>query len=798
MENHTHIFLPKDHVQEKEYKGKRSFSESALPKNRQVQHNLLLTTYQAALNDFKNRSEQIINSIDGVYVDFTVNPKSINLNSLDTLSGAKLMNVRSVVEEATNTFRTTLFIPSKNESWFTKKLNEYNDPSKDSEKSGNPKNASLVNSIEKINSSTLKSFFTIDNEYADLPTDIEFWFELWIEKSEEYEKDKILGKMDALSIYHSSKIYEFKDTAVVLIKATKRQLETLTYCIDYLSEIRRFKRASVLLGIEDVHEENDWVKLIEGTSKKKSDVRIGILDTGVNNGHKLLKPILPDERCFSVIGTDKRDRSGHGTGMAGLAAFGDLTDVIYSPGREILNHELISVKMCPAREEPDNDPELYGVVTEDAIEKVDECDAHIMCMAITTDFEPENGEPTSWSSALDEILYDEGRCNNLLFVSAGNIYETDALDYLDYNINNPIQDPAQSWNVVTVGAYTEKCLISDPRYEDKAVIASKGGLSPYSRTSMLWEKSLVKPEILMEGGNAYEESGMLMHQEDLDLVTTNAKTIINQFQYFNATSAATALAANLAAKVKMHYPGISSLSIRALMVHSAEWTDEMIKCATHDGVLNRDLLMHTCGYGVPSEAKALSSTDSYVTFIVENEINPMNEKAGFVKMHFYDLPWPKDLLLSMGEIVVKMKITLSYYIQPAPGKKAWENEYRYQSMGLRFDVNGFTEPEYKFITRVSHLQQDSDEKAKSDSTRWKIGIQRRNRGCVMSDYIENSAANLATCSKLAVSPIGGWWKEKKNTGCSIKYSLIVSLETPEVDVYSTIKNLVGINNSIMI
>lgn len=34
------------------------------------------------------------------------------------------------------------------------------------------------------------------------------------------------------------------------------------------------------------------------------------------------------------------------------------------------------------------------------------------------------------------------------------------------------------------------------------------------------------------------------------------------------------------------------------------------------------------------------------------------------EMHFYDLPCPKDLLLSLGDTPVKLRITLSYFIDP--------------------------------------------------------------------------------------------------------------------------------------
>lgn len=37
-------------------------------------------------------------------------------------------------------------------------------------------------------------------------------------------------------------------------------------------------------------------------------------------------------------------------------------------------------------------------------------------------------------------------------------------------------------------------------------------------------------------------------------------------------------------------------------------------------------------------------------------------------MHLHDLPWPKEVLLELGEVSVKLRVTLSYFIEHAPGE----------------------------------------------------------------------------------------------------------------------------------
>lgn len=68
----------------------------------------------------------------------------------------------------------------------------------------------------------------------------------------------------------------------------------------------------------------------------------------------------------------------------------------------------------------------------------------------------------------------------------------------------------------------------------------------------------------------------------------------------------------------------------------------------------------------------------------------------------------------------------------------------------------------------------------------------RNKGSIHSDELRLSAAQLSTCNLIAVYPIGGWWKTRKNLkkyNNKLRYSLIVSLDTPieDIDMYNVVK-----------
>jgi hypothetical protein len=66
-----------------------------------------------------------------------------------------------------------------------------------------------------------------------------------------------------------------------------------------------------------------------------------VLDTGVNRTHPLLTPLLAQADLHTVtpaLGVD--DQANHGTGIAGLAAYGDLTLLLTNNEQVSIAHRL--------------------------------------------------------------------------------------------------------------------------------------------------------------------------------------------------------------------------------------------------------------------------------------------------------------------------------------------------------------------------------------------------------------------------------------------------------------------------
>jgi Subtilase family len=519
--------------------------------------------------------------------------------------------------------------------------------------------------------------------------------------------------------------------------------------------------------------------------------------------------------------------------MAGLALYGDVGDALVVAGPIRLRHRLESVKLKPPPPKS-NPPELYGAVTAAATSLVEIQAPHrrrafSLAMTAVDTIGPNAtdtimvGQPTSWSAAIDAlaagrsiqtnddglVFLDEAddSARRLFVVSAGNVRPTDFQDdHLARSDLEPVEDPAQAWNALTVGAYTRMDSLTgaSPHWAGWAPVAARGELSPHSRTSVAYDSTWpVKPDVVLEGGNVARSPAGTSYDtpEELQLVTTKAP--INDTRLLTvtcATSAATAQAAHLAASILADYPSMWPETVRALIVHSAEWTDAMRRHVRRaDGKAALRAIYRRYGMGVPDLARATRSATDALTLIAQDTIHPFRNGT-MREMHLHELPWPADILADLGGATVRLRVTLSYFIEPNPARRGWKRRYSYASHGLRFDVRRATESTNDLRKRLNRLALAAKERrpASADDTgHWTLGPTLRAAGSVHSDIREGTAADLANRGAIAIYPITGWWKDNKTRDRSdlgVRYALIVSIETPEqdVDVWTPVAQQIGV------
>lgn len=664
------------------------------------------------------------------------------------------------------------------------------------------------------------------------PANERVWWEIWL-RPEAAGPGLLRRFAEANNLSISARVLHLIDRDVMWVEANWTQLQVLPFTAVPVAEIRH---PEFVDSIEDLtlEEQAEYVEdLVERVEPAGATApAVCHLDTGVARTHVLLADSLAPQDLHTVIGTSGFDQAGHGTKMAGIGLFGDLEPLLLGTQAVPLRHRLESVRILPHGTELQIDPLAYGDVTAQAVSLPEIVSARerVFCMPVTTKSDtPGNpGQPTLWSATVDALAVgaevvrngdeleliaapDPGR-TRLIVVSAGNVDHYVA-DHLDESDLSPVRDPAQSWNALTVGAHTELVMPpTDPSYAGWAVLAADGELSPYSRTSLMFGNLPwpVKPDIVMEGGNVLHDGGSLFETGLAALSTrTTGHTNTVAVASAHATSAATAQASRLAAFAMATYPDYWPETIRALLVHGAEWTPTMraaIKKARTSGLKAQQLMLRRYGWGVPTEDRVLYSTDQAVTLVVQDEFVPFEgDDFRIPAFRLHDLPWPREVLQEIGDARVDLRVTLSYFIEPTASRRGWRQRYRYASHQLRFEVQDPLENEPQFVQRINRdsRTEESGGRPLAGQVSWLVGANQRNIGSLHQDIWETSGVELAESGKLAVYPVGGWWKNnltKTRRDQPVRYALVVSLKTAEqdVDLYTPVANILQIPTAITI
>ncbi|MGK3996569.1 S8 family peptidase [Sorangium sp. So ce1024] len=690
-------------------------------------------------------------------------------------------------------------------------------------KKGERRHEDMLDPVATLRLATLRGLWTDKAEVYPEEGEV-IWWEVWLRRQDGSELSRLMEFAGLQHLEVAPRRLQFDDRIVTLVRATPAQLASSVDVLNDLAEVRKAKETATVFVDMATEEQGEWVKeLLARTTPPAADApAVCVLDTGVNRGHPLLEGSLASADCHTCDPEwGAHDHDGHGTEMAGLALYGDLTPVLAGSHPIQLRHRLESVKILPRNGQ--NPPELWGAITAEATSRVEiEAPERRRCfsMAIAATDERDRGEPTSWSAAVDALaagrafdpdirglvyLDDGDEPARRLFVQCAGNVDPAALQaaHLDRSDADPVHDPGQAWNALTVGAFTEKAMITDPRWSSWQPVARAGDLSPWGTTGVAFADAWpIKPDVVFEGGNVVKNArGEIDFPcPDLCLLSTHFRHAAKAFVLSWATSAATAQAARMAALIAAEYPTLWPEAVRALVVHSAEWTPQMqAHLRGASGKRARARLIRRYGFGVPSLERALRSANDALTLIVQDSIRPFAD-GKMRELHFFELPWPREVLQGLGETPVRLRVTLSYFVEPNPGRRGWKRRYRYASHGLRFEVKGPTESMDELRKRLNKKALDEDELKPStggDSSEWYLGERARNRGSLHSDILSGSAADLAERGVIAVYPVSGWWKDQPKRDRSEKgarYALVVSIEAPavEVDIWTPVAQQVGV------
>lgn len=751
---------------------------------------------------------------------------------VESLEDARLgIEVRSV-QSRDNRLHATIFVPEGKLRNFVKKIERYereDTTPRRPEGVPRPKNEDLVAGIADIRFPVLRSFWTDDDDLYPHSEDEQIWWEVWIRVEPGKNRDQAFASFVEAVIEadfkFSEHVVQFPERLVFLAHGSRRQwMQAFIPVLDCLAELRRAKEVPTGFIDMEPREQSEYVDdLARRIQAPGNDApAVCVLDFGIHAAHPLLRPFIRDADVHRLepawTSVDHLER--HGSEMAGLAIFGDnLPELLLGNEACPIAHRLESVRMF--RSGHAHPPDVWGKVTQASVALAETAAAkrqRVVSLAVTAnDNGRDDGRPSSWSAGVDEhasgYLDDLRR---LYVIAAGNLRTelgSPEYQYPESNLTSGrIEDPGQSWNALTVGAYTTKVHIRSDLFDGYQPVALTGGLCPSSRTSCAWSPDSqkqwpLKPDIVMEGGNyARSPSGQIDGPEDLALLTTTLDSTGRLLTCTSDTSAASAQAARLAAILMADYPELWAETIRGLLVHSADWTDEMRRQAPGDGQDDRHQRLRCFGYGVPDLSKARYTVENSVSLVHQGHIQPFKLVGAQARTnHFilHSLPWPKVALADLHDHDVTVRVTLSYFIEPSPAGRGWGKKFRYRSHGLRFALRGPTESERAFRNRISRQEwEDESRPSTSDPIKWTIGSLLRNKGSIHCDWFTDSAAAVARCGQVAVFPVGGWWQERKHLGFVEKrtrYALIITISTEaaDVDLYTPIAQQVGLITEII-
>ncbi len=324
-------FFPDPHVfgATEQYKAKPGRGPEIPQRDRIAHADRLLNELQqllvAAQQDRQARIAQSLPVMDGIQLEFVSKEQSkLSLKDLEGRSeGVYLLNERQVQLEGAPSFQIAIVhLPSPRgvpNAYFEDRITQYrneNTPGTDRNPDGAPKYDRLIRSIESIKRANLNSFwFGMDVAPPDDKTEI--WCEVWLNRPDDPQKKRKRrvrtnsiekGSVDEdddssdtvtsfrrvcrqLGIDCRPKILRFPEQEVLLVRASGIQLQGLVDSVEMLSSINPYREPASFFLDMPPREQPEWIDDLRSRLRVHAapTSSVCVLDTGVNNGHPLLR-----------------------------------------------------------------------------------------------------------------------------------------------------------------------------------------------------------------------------------------------------------------------------------------------------------------------------------------------------------------------------------------------------------------------------------------------------------------------------------------------------------------------------
>jgi hypothetical protein len=521
---------------------------------------------------------------------------------------------------------------------------------------------------------------------------------------------------------------------------------------------------------------------------EKDAPEVGIIDSGIMEGHKYLVSALNPHNSKSYIKEDTSTADmvkggGHGTRIAGAILYPQGISTNNSPYQLpcfVRNLRVLDENCCLAHTYP-------AALMREIIEEQSECTIFNLSINSRVPYRPKH--MSSWAAMIDTLTHEK---EVLFVISAGNIPKDIIEDYHSNGFAYPLYlherfcrlaNPAQSSFGLVVGS------LNHADYEDgyRESIGGIQDVSAFSRIGMgIWGE--IKPDVVEYGG------GMIISKDGLNLVNYNEVTspeLLRSTLHGGSaigkdrvgTSFAAPKVAHIASQLLKLYPDEGVNLLRAMIVQGARLPKDYFEQPTKESI-------QYFGYGLPSIERVTRNTDQRITFY----------NVGQIKVdegHIYSLSIPESIRNQADEYEILIEVTLAY---TAKVRRTRQKTKSYLATWLDWTSSKMDESLINFKEYVlkeiegTDTQYDKDVRDQLDGFKWKIRERsnwgtvkdiRRNDSTVQKDWVTLKSFELPEELCFAVRAHKGWDRNYEE----VPYALVVSIEVLDADlpIYEAIR-----------
>jgi hypothetical protein len=552
--------------------------------------------------------------------------------------------------------------------------------------------------------------------------------------------------------------------------------------------------------------------LPEISSPPEQNCGVLVIDSGVRGGQPLIAPALgeaavfpdPGNRRISDSPDDGDERTGgHGTGVSGIAIYGDVSNCIKQQSFEPTTW-LFSARVTDQNNEYDPDF-LIESQLEEAIEyftrNYPNCKVINISLGDARLVFQDGQKQFRLAAKIDELAYRYQHKNLLFVVSAGNYYyqpdskEQFFTDYPGYLLSEEarIIDPATSAIALTVGSISMGT--GSMQYPDdasrRAIARLPGYPSPFTRTGFGVD-GMIKPDLVDFGGDFVIDHDRVFDSEPgVGIITLSKNYGSGLFSVYCGTSFSAPRVANLAAQLYTQYLNATSNLIRALLANSALSPSEIPSHLEGENAEQTKKRLRVYGYGHPELLRAKYSSENYVVLRIDNEQIPV----GYFRL--YEIPpLPQEFFTVKGTRTLSVTLAFDPPTRPTRGDSylgVTMESHLFKNIKPDVITKAFVQASAKTQTEeFTKLSLKELEKQHGSGVRVKLtpGSQLLKKGTLQKGQITLTSRATGYSKSplyLVVSCSRKWAKEEEIENQRFALIASISHSNPEVDLYNRMR-----------